>query len=364
MATAGRQRTPLDPGATQISVSRGLGTWLRANRLGVAFTSYQTGQLFLIGVLPDGSISFNQQNYVRAMGLCHDGGRLFVGSLFQIWRLENMLRAGEMGNGTFDRVFVPREAHTTGDIDVHEIGVLADGRALFVNTRYSCLATLDPVHSFRPLWKPAFISKIVGEDRCHLNGVAMAEGVPRYVTAVSRTDSLSGWRERRTGGGVVIDVADDRVVADGLSMPHSPRVSGDALYALDSGRGQLVRIDVATGAREDVAFCPGFLRGLALHNGHALVTISKPRDGSFRDLPLEEELARRGGDAWCGLMVINLRHGEIVEWVKLDGAIAELFDVATLPDAICPMSVGVDTLEIEGSISIAAFADRPLERIG
>ncbi len=357
MSTAGRQRAPLDPGATQITVSRGLGGWLRANRLGVAFTSYQTGQLFLLGVLPNGSISFNQQNYVRAMGLCHDDGRLFVGSLFQIWRLENMLRRGETGNDAFDRVFVPREARTTGDIDIHEIGVLADGRPIFVNTRYSCLATTDPVHSFRPLWKPAFISKLAGEDRCHLNGLAMADGVPRYVTAVSRTDSLAGWRERRVDGGVVIDVADDRVVADQLSMPHSPRIAGNRLYVLDSGRGQLVRIDPATGAREDIAFCPGFLRGLALHDGHALVTISKPRDGSFKGLPLEQELAGRGGEAWCGLLVINLRHGEIVEWVKLDGAIAELFDVAALPGVTCPMSVGVDTLEIEGTISIAPFAD-------
>lgn len=356
---AGRQRTPLDPGATQISVSRGFGSWLRANRLGIAFTSYQTGQLFLLGVLPNGSISFNQQNYVRAMGLCHDGGRLFVGSLFQIWRLENMLRPREMGNETFDRVFIPRQAHTTGDIDVHEIGVLADGKPLFVSTRYSCLATIDPVHSFKPVWKPAFISKIAGEDRCHLNGVAMAEGVPRYVTAVSQTDSVAGWRERRIDGGVVIDVADDRIVADGLSMPHSPRLAGTDLYVLDSGRGQLVRIDVATGAREDIAFCPGFLRGLALHDGHALVTISKPRDGSFKGLPLEQELARRDGEAWCGLMIINLRHGEIMEWVRLEGAIAELFDVATLPGATCPMSVGVDTLEMEASISIAPFTNWP-----
>lgn len=357
MKAAGRQRTPLDPGATHISVSRGFGAWLRANRTGIAFTSYQTGQLFLLGVLPGGSISVNQQNYVRAMGLCHHEGRLFVGSLFQIWRLENMLRAGEMGNETFDRVFVPREASTIGDVDVHEIGVLADGRPLFVNTRYSCLATIDPVHSFRPLWKPAFISKLAGEDRCHLNGVAMARGVPRYVTAVSRTDSVTGWRERRTGGGVVIDVDDDRIVANGLSMPHSPRIAGAWLYVLDSGRGQLVRIDPLTGAREDVAFCPGFLRGLALHNGHALVTISKPRDGSFKGLPLEQELARRDGEAWCGLLVINLAHGEIVEWVKLEGAIAELFDVAALPGVTCPMSVGVDTLEIEGTISIAPYGN-------
>lgn len=356
MSTVGRQDTPLDPAATGITVSRSLGSWLSANQASLAFTSYQTGQLFLVGQQADGAISVNQQNYVRAMGLCFDqghsnGGRLFIGSLFQVWRLENMLRPGELANGKFDRAFIPREAHTTGDIDVHELGVDRSGRLIFVNTKYSCLATIDERHSFRPLWKPAFISKLVGEDRCHLNGLAMDDGVPRYVSAVSQTDSLSGWRNRRVSGGVVIDVASDRIVTDELSMPHSPRVVDGQIYVLDSGRGQIVRVDPETGAKEDIAFCPGFLRGMTIHNGHAIVTASKPRDGSFKDLPLQEEIVRRDGDAWCGIFVVNLRHGDIVEWIKLDGEVAELFDVAVIPGAACPMSLGPGTIEIENTIS-------------
>jgi uncharacterized protein (TIGR03032 family) len=338
-------------GETSISVSRGLGGWLEANRASLAFTSYQTGQLFLVGVLPNGSISFNQQNFTRAMGVCRDGNRLWVGSLFQLWRLEDMLGDGELANGSFDACYVPREAQTTGDIDIHEIGILADGKPVFVNTKYSCLATTDPVHSFRPLWRPDFISKLAGEDRCHLNGLAMADGVPAYVTAVSQTDVLSGWRARRELGGVIIEVSTGRVVTDELSMPHSPRLDGGKLYALDSGRGQLIAVDPETGRREDIAFCPGFLRGLAIHNGHAIVTASKPRDGSFKELALQGEIEKRDGEAWCGVFVINLRHGDIVEWIKLDGAIAELFDLAVLPDLRCPMSLGVGTLEIQSTIT-------------
>jgi uncharacterized protein (TIGR03032 family) len=354
MSTAGRQETPLDPGATAITVSRSFGSWLDTNKVSLAFTSYQTGQLFLVGKQPDGVISFNQQNYVRAMGLCHDNGRLFVGSLFQIWRLENMLQPGEIGNGKFDRVFVPREAHTTGDIDIHEMGVDRTGRLIFVNTKYSCLATIDAKQSFRPLWKPDFISKLAGEDRCHLNGLAMADGVPRYVTAVSQSDTLSGWRERRVSGGVVVEVATGKIVTDQLSMPHSPRVEGSQLYVLDSGRGQIVRIDPETGAKEDIAFCPGFLRGMTVYNGFAIVTASKPRDGTFKDLPLQQEIAKRDAEPWCGIFIVNLRHGDIVEWIKLDGAVAELFDVVVVPGALCPMSVGTNTLEIESTISFDA----------
>ena len=341
-------------GETSITVSRGLAGWLEANRAGLAFTSYQTGQLFLVGVLPNGSISFNQQNFTRAMGVCRDGDRLWVGSLFQLWRLEDMLRDGEVANGSFDACFVPREAHTTGDIDIHEIGILADGRPIFVNTKYSCLATIDPVHSFQPLWRPDFISKLAGEDRCHLNGLAMADGAPAYVTAVSQTDMLSGWRARREHGGVIIEVSTNRIVTDELSMPHSPRLVDGKLYALDSGRGQIIAVDPESGRREDIAFCPGFLRGLAIHNGHAIVTASKPRDGSFKELVLQGEIEKRDGEAWCGVFVINLRHGDIVEWIKLDGAIAELFDLAVLPGLLCPMSLGVGTLEIQNTITFDA----------
>jgi uncharacterized protein (TIGR03032 family) len=326
--------------------------WLTSQKVSLAFTSYQTGQLFLVGLLPNGSISFNQQNFVRAMGLCRDGERLWLGSLYQLWRLENMLRPGELGNGSFDTVFVPREGRTTGDIDIHEIGILADGQPVFVNTKHSCLAVLDPVHSFRPYWQPPFISKLAAEDRCHLNGMAMQDGRPVYVTAVSQSDILSGWRARRDAGGVIVEVETGRIVTDQLSMPHSPRVANGKLYALDSGRGQLIGIDPQTGAKRDIAFCPGFLRGLAIHGDFAVVTASKPRDGSFKELELERELTRRDGEPWCGVFVINLRTGDLAEWIRLEGEIAELFDVAVLPGRTCPMSLGLDTVEIQATVTV------------
>jgi len=342
------------PGSTKIEVSRGLAGWLETHRVSLAFTSYQTGQLFLVGMLPNGSVSFNQQNFSRAMGICRDGERLWVGSLFQLWRMENMLRLGELANGSFDACFVPREGRTTGDIDIHEIGILANGQPIFVNTKYSCLATIDPVHSFRPLWRPEFISKLAAEDRCHLNGLAMADGAPAYVTAVSQTDVLSGWRARREFGGVIVEVATGRIVTDQLSMPHSPRLVDGKLYALDSGRGQIIAVDPQAGTREDIAFCPGFLRGMAIHDGFAIVTASKPRDGSFKELPLQTEITRRDGEAWCGIFIVDLRHGDIVEWIRLEGAIAELFDVTLLPGLRCPMSLGVGTLEIQSSITFCS----------
>ena len=156
------------------------------------------------------------------MGLHATPQRLYVGSLFQIWRLENVLAPHERANEHFDRLYVPRNAQTTGDIDVHELGVDKAGRVIFVNTKFTCLATMSVTHGFKPLWKPPFISRLAAEDRCHLNGLAMQDGAPAYVTAVSRSDMINGWRDRRHEGGVLIDVRDDRIVTDQLSHAAQP----------------------------------------------------------------------------------------------------------------------------------------------
>ncbi|MDQ3247189.1 MAG: TIGR03032 family protein [Pseudomonadota bacterium] len=323
-----------------------------SNRTSFAFSSYQSGQLFLVGTRADGSVSVNQQNFQRAMGLAWRPGRLYLATQFQLWRLENVLRAGELANSAFDTLLVPRNSQTTGDLDIHEVAVDAAGRVLFVNTSYSCLAALDLKHSFRPIWKPPFISQLAPEDRCHLNGLAVdASGDPRFVTAVSQSDIVNGWRERRAAGGVLIDVASGKIVSDQLSMPHSPRLAGDRLYLLDSGRGFLVSVDPATGIREDIAFCPGFLRGLAIFNGHALVTVSRPREGTFKGLALEEQLRARDGEPWCAVLVIDLSSGAIVEWLRFSSGIEELFDVVAMPNVRCPMALGPASAEIQQTVT-------------
>lgn len=337
---------------TKIECSRGLADWLVMNNVSLGFTSYQTGQLFLIGTLPDKRISIHQRNFVRAMGLIAQPDRVYVASIEAIWRLENILRRTERANQHFDRLFVPRNAQITGDLDVHEMAVDKYGRLIFVNTKYSCLSTVSLVHSFKPVWKPKFISKYSPEDRCHLNGMAMVGGSPKYVTSVSQSDLLNGWRERREKGGVIIDIETDRIVTDDLSMPHSPRVANGALWVLDSGRGYIARVDEQTGKKENVAFCPGFLRGLTIWNGHAIATVSLPRDGTFKDLELEDNVRARGGVPWCGIQIVDLRTGDIVQWIRLDGFIKELFDVGVIPGARCPMALGIGTPEVQQTISI------------
>jgi len=336
---------------TEITCSRGMAGWLVANNISLAFTSYQTGQLFLIGAQQGGILSVNQVGFQRAMGLWANQQRIYLASMAQIWRLENMLKPGERANAHFDCCYVPRNAQTTGDLDVHELAVQPTGRVIFVNTSYSCLAELDLVHSFRPIWKPAFISRLAPEDRCHLNGMAMQDHKPRYVTAVCRSDVVNGWRDRRAEGGVLVDVIDDRVITEKLSMPHSPRLWNAHLWILNSGSGHLGRVDRTSGKFEEIAFAPGFLRGLAFHANSAIVGLSLPRDKSFAGLELDSNLRKKDADPWCGIQVIDLRNGDVLQWIRLEGLVRELFDVAVLPNVRCPMAISPQSQEFATAVT-------------
>ncbi|HUZ13090.1 MAG TPA: TIGR03032 family protein [Caulobacteraceae bacterium] len=343
---------PLAPNASSITASRGFAGWLAAQRCGLAMTCYQTGWLCLLGVMPGERLSVCVENFTRAMGVTGNRDNLYVGGLTQLWRLANVLAPAERANEHFDRLYIPRAAQTLGDVDIHELGIDKTGRVIFVNTKFSCLATVSHAYGFAPIWKPPFISRLAAEDRCHLNGMAMEAGVPRYVTAVSRSDIVTGWRERRQEGGVLIDVVSDRILTDKLSMPHSPRVHGGQLYALDSGRGQLIRIDRQTGRSENIAFCPGFLRGLSFIGRFAVVTVSLPRkESGFGDLELDAELKRRDGEPWCGVLVIDLTHGDTVEWMRFEGQVGELFDVAVIENVACPMLIGPTSPDLQSLIS-------------
>jgi uncharacterized protein (TIGR03032 family) len=341
---------------TVISTSRGFLDWLTTNRMSLALTSYQTGQLLLIGPMANGRLSVFQRNFVRAMGVLPNPDRLYLSTIAHIWRLENILGRGQLASHQghhYDRLYVPRNAHTTGDLDIHEIAADGKGHLIFVNTKYSCLATTDPVHSFKPVWKPSFISRLAPEDRCHLNGLCLQEGRAKYVTAVSRSDMVDGWRERRHEGGVIIDVDTDRVVTEQLSMPHSPRLANGLLWVLDSGRGYLCRVDPNNGKLEQVTFCPGFLRGLSFWSRYALIGASLPRDGTFKGLELEDTIKARDGEPRCGVFIVDSHNGDILHWIRFEGGVRELFDVSFIPGVGAPMCVGLGSPEMRTMITIA-----------
>jgi uncharacterized protein (TIGR03032 family) len=338
--------------------SRQFPSWLAEQNLSLAFTTYQSGKLFLVGLQPNGRLSIFERSFNRAMGLWAAPQTLYLSTLFQLWRFDNALEPGQAYQG-YDRLYVPQVAWTTGDLDIHDVAEDATGRIVFVNTLFGCLATPSEAESFVPLWRPPFLSRLAAEDRCHLNGLALKDGRAAYVTAVSRSDVAAGWRDRRTGGGVLVDVAASEGVLEGLSMPHSPRWhdagDGGRLWLLDSGTGWFGHVDLERGLRERVAFCPGYSRGLACHGAFAVIGLSKPRENrTFTGLPLDEELLRRDAEPRCGLMVVDLRTGDAVHWLRIEGVVEELYDVAVLPGVRRPMAIGLKTDEIRRMITVGA----------
>jgi uncharacterized protein (TIGR03032 family) len=265
----------------------------------------------------------------------------------------NSDQPSSLGDNPFDAVYVPRIGYTTSHLDVHDLAVEESGRVVFVNTMFGCLATLSEQASFQPLWQPPFLSALAPEDRCHLNGLALRDGRARYVTAVANTDVPEGWRERRTDGGCVIDVTTNDIIVDGLSMPHSPRWYQDRLWVLNSGKGELGYVDLEQGTFEPIAFCPGYLRGLAFCGQWAVVTLSLPRERTFDGLPLDEELKKRNAEPQCGLYIIDLQTGHVAHTVRLESElVTELYDVVTLHNITRPKALGFKTNEIERLILV------------
>jgi len=347
--------SPAEPaaGKFELSTSRQFTGWLASTGASLAISTYQSGKVILIGSnAATGRLSVFERTLERPMGMAFDGRRLAIATLIQITTFIDACEGKATSDG-YDAVYVPQLAHYTADLDVHDVAYGADGNLVFVNTLFSCLAAVSITHSFRALWKPPFVSRLAAEDRCHLNGVAMREGRPAYVTAVAETDVADGWRDNRRGGGVLIDVDSNRTVCRGLSMPHSPRLHNDKLWLLNSGTGEIGIVDLRTGRFVPAAFCPGYLRGLAFIGDHAVTGLSEPRENkTFAGLPLQDRLAAAKVEPRCAIYVIDTKTGDVAHWLRIEGVVNELYDVIALPGIERPTMIGFRAQEIRRVISI------------
>lgn len=340
--------------AFALTASRGFNAWLTSVGASLAFTTYQAGKVIFLGLKPDGSLSLFERSFPRAMGLgvSGDGRTLMLATQMQLFRFDNVLGKGERQEA-YDAVYAPHLCWITGDLDIHDVGIDAEGRPVFANTLFNCLAAAADGHSFRPLWHPPFISRLAAEDRCHLNGMAMEGGQPRYVSCVSQSDVVDGWRDRRAAGGIVVDVGSGETVAQGLSMPHSPRLYRGRLWLLNSGSGEFGWVDVGSGSFHPICFCPGFARGLAFVGKHAVIGLSLARENrTFQGLELDQALTAKASAARCGLLVVDIESGDSVEWVRIEGVVRELFDVAVLPGVRCPSAIGMRGNEVLRVLSV------------
>lgn len=342
----------------EITHSRHFLGWLASHNAALTVSTYKASKLYFLGLNPETrKLSVFERTVERCMGLHSYERSLFVGTRTSIMRFENILPAGQQHQG-YDGLYIPKTINITGDVDVHDVMREDSGRVVFANTAFSCVAATSESHSFAPVWVPPFISKLAAEDRCHLNGIGLRDGVVRYATLVTAADVNEGWRNQRIGSGQVVDIITGEVVCAGLTMPHSPRWYQDKLWVHNAGTGEFGYVDMDRQHFVAVAFCPGYLRGLAFLGNHAIAGISKPRgEPSFAGLPLDDRLKQANALPRCGLQVINLSSGDIDHTVTFEGLVEELYDVAILNGVTRPMLIGPKNEEIATTIALPTTAN-------
>jgi uncharacterized protein (TIGR03032 family) len=339
-----------------VNTSRGFAAWLKHHNASLAVTTYQVGKLFFFGVRPNGELWVFNRNIGRCLGLAVTSNELWVTGDIQIFKFVNALEEKQKSKEGHDALFVPQVSYYTADLDAHDLVVTSDNTPIFVNTLFNCLATVSTSHSFAPLWKPRFISRLAAEDRCHLNGVALRDGGPAFVTAVANSDTFDGWRDQRQSGGILIDVESNEIVCSGLSMPHSPRWHSDRLWLHNSGAGEFGWVDLKTKAFNPLCFCPGYLRGLSFIGNFAIMGLSKPRDNkTFSELMLDHELGERKMEPRCGLYVVDLDSGDVAHSLTIEGIVTELYDVVVIPQKTQPAALGPMNTELRSVISIGSM---------
>jgi len=323
-------------GSARLSVSDGLEGFLAAQNITIAATSYQSGRLYLLGRHPDGGLVLSEEFFPRAMGLHASGNDLHIVSDGQVLHLSS-----EQSQGSVGKTYIPAEIHPIGEVNAHDLTLTNDGQIIFVNTLYNCLATPDDHKGFTPVWTPPFLNGAQKGDRCHLNGLAIENAQSAFVSGMARTCRVNGWRRHRNDGGFVMEVQTNQVICDGLSMPHSPRIHDGVLWICNSGTGELGVVDRDSRTFIPLAFCPGFIRGLTFHGRFAFVGLSRPRHARFDGLALHDTLTDKGIEPWTGVQIIDTQTGQTIGWVRLEGPVTELYDLAILPETAFAIADGV-----------------------
>lgn len=301
----------------------------------LAITTYQAGKLIFLSANKEGRVQQLPRDFKRAMGLAVDNNRVAIATENEVVILGNasgLAKTYANKPGYYDHFYVPRTTYYTGAVDLHDMAWDKQGRLCAVNTLFSSLVYINDQFSFEPFWMPHFIDQLASEDFCHLNGMALKDGVPKYVSMFGATNTAKGWRSQVQTGGLIMDIETNTVVAAGLAMPHSPRWINGALYCLLSATGELIKINTTTGNYEIITKHNGFVRGLAVHGDYLFVGLSKNRDQTSvkRNLPVGETPMQ------CGVDIVHLPTANIVASAQYQNSAEEIYDVQVIPDTKCP----------------------------
>lgn len=317
----------------RVSYDSALPELLEFLNVSLILTSYQADRLITVRS-HNKELDTHFMTCPRPMGLTVDKHRLTLGIWAQIldFRRDDSVCEKVDEHGRVDACYLPRASHVSGMINIHDIA-WGDEGLWAVNSNFSCLCSIDSSYSFVPRWQPAWITELVPEDRCHLNGMAMRDGKPRYVTTFNQENSRGAWRKNREGRGTLIDIETDDILLSGLMMPHSPRFYRDKLYVCESGYGIIWCIDPETREKTLFAKLQGFTRGISFHDNLMFVGLSKVRAS---EASLSPPLAQEFDETYSGVWVLDIDTGEVVTYMSFEGTVTQVYDVGIIPDALFP----------------------------
>jgi len=315
--------------------------------ISLALSTYQAGKVVLISAFDNDHLIQLPRTFENAMGMAIKDEKLAVATGKNVEILKNSSDLAKIyppKPNTYDSMYMPRATYHTGYLALHDMAFLKD-KLVVVNTLFSCLSHIDKNQSFTPFWQPPFISDYAPEDRCHLNGIAIEDDEIKYVTALGTTDTAQGWRDNKIKGGVLMEYPSGKILVDGLSMPHSPRLYNGKLYVLNSAQGELIEVNPETGTYEVVVNLGGFARGMDIYGDYLFIGVSKLRHNSqvFRDLPIAET-------SFAGVIAVYLPYKTIVGQVKYKMSVDEIYDVKVLAQKTRPNILSTDMEVNKGAI--------------
>lgn len=324
----------------------------------IALSTYQAGKLVLLSPKSEESVIQLPRTFPKVMGIAQNskGNKLALACEKDVQIFTNAPDLAEFypkSPKKYDALFMPRMTYHTNALDLHDLSFGENEDLYAVNTLFSCLIKLDSDHNFTPVWKPKWVDRIQGQDRCHLNGMAMSNGRPKYVTAFNTGNTPQSWRENITSSGVLVDVTTDEIICEGLPMPHSPRIFKDELYVLLSATGELARIDKDKQKYEVIKGFGGFVRGMDLIGDYLFVGISKIRKSSttFGKLSFPKSSNQ------AGIVAVHLPTGSVVARLNYLASVDEIYDVNILPGIVRPNILNrlTDTYQLGVSIPGQSF---------
>ncbi|MFV0478085.1 MAG: TIGR03032 family protein [Parahaliea sp.] len=308
-------------------------TLLSSANISLLLSSPAANSFYLIcsraGELVQCSLGIDQPRAVAAAN-----GRIALAAGNEIYELFSVPAALAMldPSGGYDACFITHKRHITGRMGIQDMA-WCQNELWLASSRYSCLATLDSQYSFAPRWLPPFITQFIEGDRCHLSGLAVRDGVPRYATALAESDHVMVWDQHRTDGGVLVDIATGRCIVRNLCMPFSPRWHAGELWVLEAGKGALLRVDSGSGHFHEIIRLPGFARGLAFFGHLAFIGLSQlPADYSLTDLPVTAD----GGSLMNGIAVVNVELKRLVALLRFGPELVDVSALELIDNVRCP----------------------------